>query len=104
MAAKETTTDERRAADAFYELEDIVLAVRNATYLMELAARDTTMRLEGGIEKVVRERFKNGEMDGYRIFLLSEEQSSGVDYALLHLGDLVRKLHEHYNAGCGKGA
>jgi hypothetical protein len=111
MAEQDTTTPargrspefERQLANAFRELESIVCDVRNATSLMEIAAEDTVFTAEGWLEKEIRSRFNEG-LKGYRIYVFTEDQSNGVDYALRHLGDLTRKLYRDYYAGFGEEA
>lgn len=111
MAAENNTTSrpgrtpefERKLADAFRELESIVCDIRNATSLMEIAAEDTVFTAGGWLEKEIRSRF-NEELKGYRIYVFTEDRSNGVDYALRHLGDLARKLHQDYYAGFGEVA
>lgn len=83
-------------ADAFVNLEGVILDLRANTYLLELAARDTVMRVNHPYQQLIREKFDEGTFEGCRICVLSEEQANGLDHALLRLGDLVRQLHREY--------
>lgn len=102
MQAKGLRPDfEKQLAEAFRDMENIVCNVRDAANLMEVVA-DSTLLVGGDcVEKEIRKRF-NGGLKGYRIYVLTEEQSVAVTYAIKHLTDLTGHLHREYYAGFGE--
>lgn len=88
-------------ASAFRDLESSVCDLKCMAALMNLAAEDTVLMAEGFMAKHLRER---SGLTGYHIHVLTEEQNDGLNYALNHLYDLIRKLHETYYAGYEKQA
>jgi hypothetical protein len=91
-------------ANAYRELEDIISNVRDACLLMEVAAEDTVMADETDFEKWIRGKIGGDGMPGYKIWVSTKNEAVAICYAMNHLGNLVRKLHEEYYAGWSKPA
>ncbi|MEH3117128.1 MAG: hypothetical protein PGN25_05830 [Methylorubrum populi] len=77
-------------ASAFRDLESSVCDLKYMAALMNTAAEDTVQMAEGFMAEHMRQRTG---LTGYHIHVLTEDQNDGLNYAINHLYDLIRKLH-----------
>jgi hypothetical protein len=95
---------DRQLATAYRDLENTIGNIHDACLLMEVAAEETVFAGETEIEKWVRGKIGGDGMPGYAITVSPKDDVDAICYALRHLGDLVRKLHDDYYAGFEKAA
>ncbi|MCC0809521.1 hypothetical protein FPV16_25535 [Methylobacterium sp. W2] len=91
-----SSRNDRELAVAYRGLEDAVAGLKNMAMLMEMAVEGTLENpLGGAAEEIARLVPWTATM---RVLVLSEDQADGLEYALGHIGTLIRDLHRTYNA------
>ena len=83
-------------ARAYFDLDSAIHKLRQMSALMDVVAEDTVLRVEDQVAGRVHSQMG---LEGYHIHILTKDQNDGLDYAIRHLGDLIRSLHDAYYAG-----
>lgn len=88
-------------ASAFMDLESAVRDLRRMSALMKMAAEDTVYKIEGPVEQRVREC---SGLTGYRLYMLTQDQADGLEYAINHTFELIKALHDKYDSSLEQAA
>lgn len=83
-------------ARAYFGLESAISDLRRMSALMDVVAEDTVLRIETSIAERIHSQLG---LEDYHIHILTRDQNDGLDYAIRHLSDLIRSLHDSYHAG-----
>ncbi|WP_056305836.1 hypothetical protein [Methylobacterium sp. Leaf100] len=94
--------NDRELAAAYRDMEGAICNLRSMALLMGMTVEDTV--IQGGGALVDHIKRQAGPMKGYRIVVMTEEQSESLEYALNHISDLAINLSRTYYAGFGEKA